>query len=33
MTAKVERQGFAAFFGCMVVFGIAGYLLWAQWWN
>ncbi|MEU1207918.1 hypothetical protein ACFRAQ_03925 [Nocardia sp. NPDC056611] len=28
-----RRQGFAAFFGCLVVFGIAGYLLWAQWWN
>ncbi|MGW4245755.1 hypothetical protein [Nocardia sp. NPDC004722] len=28
-----KRQGFAAFFGCLVVFGIAGYLLWAQWWN
>ncbi|AYF72717.1 hypothetical protein D7D52_01140 [Nocardia yunnanensis] len=28
-----RRQGFAAFLGYLVVFGIAGYLLWAQWWN
>ncbi|MGW5109500.1 hypothetical protein [Nocardia sp. NPDC004123] len=28
-----RHRGFAAFFGCLVVFVIAGYLLWAQWWN
>ncbi|GAB0107289.1 hypothetical protein JMUB6875_62830 [Nocardia sp. JMUB6875] len=28
-----RRQGFTAFLGSLVVFGIAGYLLWAQWWN
>lgn len=28
-----RRQGFAAFSGSMVVFVVAGYLLWTQWWN
>ncbi|MRH91159.1 hypothetical protein GFY24_27590 [Nocardia sp. SYP-A9097] len=28
-----RRQGIASFFGCAVVFLIAGSLLWAQWWN
>ncbi|MFC9996759.1 hypothetical protein [Nocardia sp. NPDC127526] len=28
-----RRRGFASFSGSMVVFLIAGYLLWAQWWN
>ncbi|MEV6767104.1 hypothetical protein AB0N05_00570 [Nocardia sp. NPDC051030] len=28
-----KRRGFASFFGCLVVFSVAGYLLWAQWWN
>ncbi len=28
-----RHRGFAAFFGCSVVFSVAGYLLWVQWWN
>ncbi|MBL1076137.1 hypothetical protein JK358_17200 [Nocardia sp. 2] len=28
-----RRHGFAAFCGSLVVFAVAGYLLWAQWWN
>ncbi|WP_330185233.1 hypothetical protein OHB26_17585 [Nocardia sp. NBC_01503] len=28
-----RRQGIASFFGCAVVFAIAGSLLWLQWWN
>ncbi|WP_067817217.1 hypothetical protein [Nocardia inohanensis] len=28
-----RRQGFAAFSGSLVVFLVAGYLLWTQWWN
>ncbi|MGV9414690.1 hypothetical protein ACWDOP_32710 [Nocardia sp. NPDC003693] len=28
-----RRSGSAAFFGSVVVFLLAGYLLWAQWWN
>ncbi|WUD55979.1 hypothetical protein OG300_25370 [Nocardia sp. NBC_00511] len=28
-----NRQGFTAFFGSLVVFLVAGCLLWTQWWN
>lgn len=28
-----RRRGFAAFSGYVVVFIIAGHLLWTQWWN
>ncbi|WP_339380946.1 hypothetical protein [Nocardia jejuensis] len=28
-----RRRGFASFSGSLVVFLVAGYLLWAQWWN
>lgn len=28
-----RHRGFRTFCGCVVVFAIAGCLLWAQWWN